>query len=159
LDEATGAEPTTHPRELIRPVGDQHRVAQPLPDCGRAVLDVKLERGTSRHRPIDIAVVDAEVLGHHYGVIDHHPSARASRPDVAIEVRLRDTGVGENSLKGLSVMTDRIELRRLRVVAERNSDDYWCSIWLRHAETIEPDTIPAPCGDHQPSSTTSLARS
>ena len=68
--EPAGAERAAHARQLVRAVGDEDRVAQPLADRRGRVLHVELERRAAGHRAVDVAVVDAEVLGHRDRVVD-----------------------------------------------------------------------------------------
>ena len=63
------------PRELVGAVGDERGVARAVADRRGEVLHVELERRAAGHRAVDVAVVDAQVLGHRDGVVDHHPAA------------------------------------------------------------------------------------
>ena len=84
-------------------------------DRGGEVLDVELERRAAGHRAVDVAVVDAQVLGHRDGVVDHHPAAAAGA-DVAVDLRLLDAGVGDGPLRREHVVLDAVEVRGVRVV-------------------------------------------
>jgi hypothetical protein len=85
------------------------------------VLDVELERGPTGHRPVDVAVVDAQVLGHRDGVVDHQAAAAGAH--VPVDLALLDAAVGEGPLHGLHVVLDAVEVRRLRVVGQPDSHD------------------------------------
>jgi len=56
-------------------------------DRRREMLDVELEGRPARHRAVDVAMVDAQVLGHRDRIVDHHP-ARAADADVPSSVDL-----------------------------------------------------------------------
>ena len=81
------------------------------------VLDVELERRAAGHRAVDVAVVDAQVLGHGDGVVDHHPAAAAGA-DVAVDLGLLDAGVGDGPLRGEHVVLHAVEVRGHGVVGQ-----------------------------------------
>jgi hypothetical protein len=120
--EPAGAEHAAHARQLVRPVGDEDRVAQPVADGGGAVLDVELERRAAGHRPVDVAVVDAEVLGQRDRVVDHHLVAAAGA-DIGVDRRLLDAAVGERPLHGERVVLHAVEVGGDGVVAQPDAGD------------------------------------
>ena len=129
--EPARAETPTHPGELVRAVGDEDRVAQALSDRSGRMLNVELERRAAGHGAVDVAMVDAEVLGHRHGVVDHH-SAAATGVEIAVDLVLGHATVGQRPLHGLGVVLHAVEVRRLRVVAQARADDHGRPV--RHRE-------------------------
>ncbi len=122
LPELAGAERPAHAGELVGAVGDQDRVGPTVPDGGGGVLDVELEAGAAGHRPVDPAVVDAEVLRHGHGVVHHDPAA--ARRHVAVDVGLGHAAVLQDPLHGQDVVLDPVQLGRDRVVRQRDPGDH-----------------------------------
>ena len=85
------------------------------------MLDVELEGRAAGHGAVDVAVVDAEVLGHRHRF---DGAARHAGAQVAVDRALLEPGVRERALDRLHVVTDRIEVRRARRVRETDADDH-----------------------------------
>ena len=122
-DKTAGAEHATHTAELIRPVGHEDGVGDAVLDRRRRVLHVELERRSAGHRRVDVAVLDAEILGHHHG----HISLTARGVDVAVEVGFGHAAIRQRSLHGQRVVLRAGEMRGDRVVGQRDPTDHRCA--------------------------------
>jgi hypothetical protein len=87
------------------------------------VLDVELERRPARHGAVDVAVVDAQVLGHRHRVVDHHLVA-ATGADVGVDVGLLHAAVGQRPLHRERVVLDAVEVGGDGIVAQPDPGDH-----------------------------------
>ena len=109
---------------------------------------MELERRAAGHRAVDVAVVDAQVLGHGDGVVDHHPAATAGA-DVAVDLRLLDAGVGDGPLRGEHVVLHAVEVRGLGVVGQADPHDDRCAIHDGGVNHKRRSMRSAPTGQHR----------